>query len=97
MVAIKDDFVKVELGSVKWVAPTGLIGISPLASVGPLTLGPSTREGSSAFVPQVLLRLDPVQSLIQGKVILQFHAGQAEVSFAFAAASLLQSLHEGAR
>ena len=69
-----------ELGKVRWVLPTGLIGATPLASVGPVSLGPSAREGSTAQVAEVLLKLDPLQSLLQRKVMLQVQAGKAEVS-----------------
>lgn len=70
---------KVELGHVKWLAPTGVLGITPLASVGPVTLGPSSREGSSARVSEVVVKLDLLQSLLQQKIMLQFQAAQAEV------------------
>ena len=78
----------------KWVAPTGLIGITPLASFGPLVLGPSSREGSSASVPEVLVKLDPLQSLLQRKVMLQVQAGRAEVGCSNTG-SIGHSLQEG--
>ena len=63
----------------RWLAPTGVLGITPLASVGPVTLGPSSREGSSARVSEVVVKLDPLQSLLQQKIMLQIQAAQAEV------------------
>jgi len=64
---------------VRWIAPTGLTGLTPLASVGPITVGPSSREASSATLPRVVVRVDPIQSLLQGKLMLRLLAEQAEV------------------
>lgn len=70
---------KVEIGKVKWIAPTGLTGMTPLAAIGPVMLGPSAREFSSASVPHVVIMLDPIQTVLQRKVILRVQANQAQV------------------
>lgn len=69
-----------DLGRVRWIAPTGLVGLTPLASVGPISLGPSAVEKSSALLPEVVVRLDVVQSLLHGKLMLQLQADRPEVS-----------------
>jgi hypothetical protein len=71
--------VQVGLGRVKWVAPTGLVGVGPLTAVGPVQLGPSSAEGSSLEVPEVVVHVDPLQSLLQRKIVLQLHAHCAQV------------------
>ena len=70
---------QVSLGKVRWVAPSGLVGFGPLASVGPVSLGPGAAEMSTLEVPRVVVCVDPLQSLLQQKLILQLHADQAQV------------------
>ena len=70
---------QVALGTVRWIAPTGLVGLTPLASIGPVSVGPGTSEGSTAILPEVLIRLDPLQSLVHRRLMLQLHADKAEV------------------
>ena len=70
---------QVGLGRVKWVAPSGLVGLGPLAAVGPVDLGPGPAERSSAALQELIVRVDPVQSLVQGKLVLQLHADAAKV------------------
>ena len=81
-----------EIGRVKWLAPTGVVGITPLASVGPVSLGSSSREGSSAEMSEVIVKLHPLQSLLQRKIVLQFQAKHAQVkpSPAYSESSLWQ-------
>ena len=67
------------LGKVRWLAPTGLMGLTPVASIGPVEVGPSSLEGSSAVLPEVLVRLDPLQSLLKRKLMLQLQADKAQV------------------
>ncbi len=67
------------LGKVRWVAPSGLVGFGPLASVGPVSLGAGAAEKSSLEIPRVVVCVDPLQSLLQQKLILQLHADQAQV------------------
>ena len=70
---------QVGLGQVKWVAPSGLVGLGPLAAVGPVELGPGPAERSSAELQEVVVCVDPVQSLVQGKLVLHLHADSAKV------------------
>ena len=63
----------------RWVAPSGLVGFGPLASVGPVSLGPGAAEKSSLEIPRVVVCVDPVQSLLQRKLILHLLADQAQV------------------
>lgn len=71
--------VQVGLGKVRWVAPSGLVGFGPLASVGPVSLGPGAAEKSSLEIPRMVVCVDPLQSLLQRKLIVQLHADQAQV------------------
>ncbi|KAK9804274.1 hypothetical protein WJX72_004315 [[Myrmecia] bisecta] len=71
---------EVVIGRVNWVATPGLLGLSPLASVGPVAVGPSATERSSAVLPHVLISIDPVKSLAQRRVVLRLHAPQAQVT-----------------
>ncbi len=70
---------QVGVGRVKWVAPSGLVGFGPLAAVGPVELGPGAAEGSSLELPEVVVCVDPLQSLLQRKLVLQLHAAAAQV------------------
>ena len=70
---------QVSLGKVRWVAPSGLVGFGPLASVGPVSLGAGAAEKSSVEIPRMVVCVDPLQSLLQQKLILQLHADQAQV------------------
>jgi hypothetical protein len=71
--------VQVGLGNVHWVAPSGLVGFGPLASVGPVSLGPGNAEKSSLELPCMVVCVDPLQSLLQRKLIVQLHADHAQV------------------
>lgn len=85
---------QVGLGKVRWVAPSGLVGFGPLASVGPVSLGPGAAEKSSLEIPRVVVCVDPLQSLLQQKLIMQLHADQAQVhSHVDMLPSAYQSLH----
>ena len=70
---------RVELGRVRWVAPTGALGLGPLAAVGPVSVGPGPVEGSSAELPQVEVHVAAVSSLLQRRVVLRLHAPDAQV------------------
>ena len=61
------------------MAPSGLVGFGPLASMGPVSLGPGAAEKSSLEIPRVVVCVDPLQSLLQQKLIMQLHADQAQV------------------
>ena len=55
------------------------MGFGPLASVGPVSLGPGVAEKSSLEIPRVVVCVDPLQSLLQRKLILHLLADQAQV------------------
>eukprot|EP00884_Botryococcus_braunii_P001435 jgi/Botrbrau1/11292/Bobra.0038s0058.1 len=71
---------EVKVGRVHWVAPSGLVGATPLAAVGPVSVGPGPAERSSVSLPRVLVCVDPLQSLLQKKLVLTFRANHAQVS-----------------
>jgi hypothetical protein len=79
---------EVALGAVRWVAPTGLVGLTPLGSLGPVRVGPGPVEGSSAEVERLTVALDPVQSALQGRVVLTVKALGAQVGTMLKAALL---------
>lgn len=70
-----------DLGSVKWLSPLGALGITPLAGIGPVSVGPSGSEKSSAVIPEVIVKVDPIQSVLQRKFMLNLQAAKAEVCF----------------
>ena len=62
----------VRLGGVKYAMPvTGLVGATPLAALGPVSLGPSPLEGSSVEVQEVVVKVAPLASLLQRAVVLR--------------------------
>lgn len=63
----------------RWVSPAGVTGLMPLASVGPISLGASPVEHSTARVERLLVGVDLLQSLLQGRIILTTRAVGAEV------------------
>lgn len=67
------------MGKVNWLVPTGVMGVHPIVSVGPVSLGPGEAEGSWAYLPEVRVSMDPVKSLLQHKLVLHLHAPAAEV------------------
>jgi hypothetical protein len=68
-----------DIGGVKWLAPTGITGLTPLASVGPVSIGAGPVEVSSATIERVLVRFDPLKSLVRGKLVLTLDGKDAEV------------------
>lgn len=64
---------QVSITRVEWIAPMGLLGITPLASVGPVSVGPSQSglERSSLEVERVTIFVDALQSLLQRKAVLR--------------------------
>ena len=58
---------------VKWVMPLGLTGVTPLAAIGPVSVGPSHSgaERSSVEAPHVTVFVDALQSLLQRKAVLR--------------------------
>jgi uncharacterized membrane protein YgcG len=69
----------VEVGRVRWVAPTGVVGLTPLASFGPVSVGPGPAEHSSATIERVALSVDPLRSLARGRIVLALRASGGEV------------------
>ena len=63
----------------KWLAPSGVLGLHPLAAIGPVSVGPGPIEHSSALLPDVRISMDPVQSLVQRQVVLKIHIPAAQV------------------
>lgn len=70
---------EVSLGAVRWVAPTGLAGLTPLASVGPVSVGAGPVEQSTAMLQRVTVGLDPLQSVLQQRLVLAVRAHGAQV------------------
>ena len=69
----------VSLGRVRWLSPLGLTGLAPLASVGPVAVGPGAGERSSAVADEVLLSLDAARSLAQLRLVLTVRGVRASV------------------
>ncbi len=61
------------MSRVKWVMPLGVTGVTPLAAVGPVSVGPSHSgaERSSIEAPHVTVFVDALQSLLQRKAVLR--------------------------
>ena len=61
------------MSRVKWVMPLGVTGVTPLAAVGPVSVGPSHSgaERSSVEAPHVTVFVDALQSLLQRKAVLR--------------------------
>ena len=61
------------MSRVKWVMPLGITGVTPLAAVGPVSVGPSHSgaERSSLEAPHVTVFVDALQSLLQRKAVLR--------------------------
>ena len=72
--------IQVDIKRVNWVSPAGLLGLAPVASMGPVHVGPSALEGSSLEVPELQIKLNPLQSLLQRHPVLDIHAERAKVS-----------------
>lgn len=70
---------QVTVGKVHWLAPSGLVGVTPLAALGPVSVGPGPAEGSSVSLPRVLVQVDPLQSILQQKLVFTFRADDAQV------------------
>ncbi|KAL4547159.1 hypothetical protein Ndes2526B_g07937 [Nannochloris sp. 'desiccata'] len=69
----------VQIGRIHWIAPTGVTGLHPLASVGPISVGAGPVEGSNATLERVLLGFNPIQSICRGRLVLTMKVGGAEV------------------
>lgn len=62
--------VQVEVGAVRWLSPPGVSGLMPVASLGPVRVGPGPVESSSASVEEVMLGLDAWRSIVQREVVV---------------------------
>jgi hypothetical protein len=69
----------VHIGKVHWIAPTGITGLHPLGSVGPISVGAGPVEGSEATLERVSLGFSPLQSIFRGRLVLTVKIGGAEV------------------
>lgn len=70
---------QVTVGQVNWLALTGVTGLHPIASLGPVSVGPGADEGSWAHLPEIRVSIDLVKSLVQRKMVLKIRAPGAEV------------------
>lgn len=70
---------QVTVGQVNWLAPTGVIGLHPIASFGPVSVGPGATEGSCAHLPEIRVSIDPLKSILQQKMVLKLTVPGAEV------------------
>lgn len=61
---------EVEVGAVRWLSPPGVSGLMPVASLGPVRVGPGPVESSSASVEEVMLGLDAWRSIVQREVVV---------------------------
>lgn len=70
----------VTVGRVYWLAPTGALGLHPLASIGPVVIGPGSAERSSVTIERVALSLNPLQSILRGRLVVSLRASGAEIN-----------------
>lgn len=89
----------VQLGRLQWVLPAGVVGLGPLARVGPLVVGPGPVERSSFSVAAATVRVSPMQSLLRRKLVLALalHGAQARRSGCFGDACVCACLGGGGR
>lgn len=72
---------QVTLGRVHWVSLGGLTGVVPLASIGPVTVGPGPVEKSSGIAPQgIQVYVDPLASIIYKQAVLALSIDMPEVT-----------------
>jgi hypothetical protein len=60
----------VQVGRVRWLLPTGVTGLTPLATLGPCALGAGAVEKSTVEASAVSVWLRPLASLLQGRAVL---------------------------
>lgn len=75
---------QISVGRVKWASPIGVLGIGPLAAVGPVSVGPSAAglERSSLEASAVVVRVDPLQSAAQARIVISLHINDSKVPLA---------------
>lgn len=52
---------------VNWLAPSGLLGVHPIANVGPVQIGPGPVEQSHGRVESLDIRFNPLRSIFSGR------------------------------
>lgn len=58
--------------------PTGLLGWTPVAALGPVYVGPGTIEKSEIHVDEIKLGLDWVRSVMRSEIVMNIHCNEAE-------------------
>lgn len=66
-------------GALQALLPTGLVGLGPLARLGPLRLGPGATEGSSAAIESLDVHLDALRTLRERRPVLGLRLRGAQV------------------
>ena len=70
----------VTIKQIHWLAPTGILGLHPLASLGPVVVGPGPTECSSGMIERVVLSLDPFRSILHGRLVINLKAHGADIN-----------------
>lgn len=75
----------VNLEKVKWVAPSGILGLHPLGRISGVSIGPGQVERSHAHLDTVDIHINPFKSILYGRLMLavkadvvDFHVKQAD-------------------
>ncbi|KAL6785562.1 hypothetical protein ACKKBF_B00775 [Auxenochlorella protothecoides x Auxenochlorella symbiontica] len=66
-------------GALQALLPTGLVGLGPLARLGPLRLGPGATEGSSAAIESLDVHLDALRTLRERRPVLGLRLRGAQI------------------
>ena len=59
-----------DIKKVKWIAPSGILGLHPIARIQGVSVGPGDVEKSNATVDTVDLHLNPLKSIFCGRLML---------------------------
>ena len=59
-----------DIKKVKWIAPSGILGLHPVARIQGVSVGPGDVEKSHATVDTVDLHLNPLKSMFYGRLML---------------------------
>lgn len=54
---------------VNWLAPSGLLGVHPIANVGPIQIGPGSVEQSYGSIESLDIRFSPLRSIFSGRFL----------------------------
>jgi hypothetical protein len=60
----------VRIGRVRWLLPSGVTGLTPVAALGPSSVGPAATEKSSIHAQRVSVWFRPLASLLQRRPVL---------------------------